>query len=158
LTGPIAILSLRVSGQSLAIAQTEVIEVLPVPRLATVPEAPEMVTGAFRLGAETVLVIRLATLLGLTAQPEGDALYHHLLLLPARDGAARLALLVDRVTNLHRIEPTLLPAGHSFNDCVTGDVQIDGAVVPLLAVARLLTAKDLAFAEAFALRAEARGV
>jgi chemotaxis signal transduction protein len=124
--------------------------------LVTVPEAPAMVAGAFRLGVETVLVIRLATLLGLTAPPEGDALYHHLLLLPVSEGAARLALLVDRVTNLHRIEPTLLPAGHSFNDCVTGDVQIDGALVPMLAVARLLTAKDLAFAEAFALRAEAR--
>jgi chemotaxis signal transduction protein len=152
----IPVLLMRVSGQTLAIRQHEVVEVLPVPRLAPLPESPPVVLGAFHLGGETVLVLRLAGLLGLSRPAEGDPLYHHLLLLPDGPGRSSLALLVDRVTDTVMAAPVLLPSGESFNDCIDGDIRVDGALVPMLAAERLLTAHEAARIAAFGARASAR--
>jgi len=160
------VLLMRVSGQTLAIHQQDVAEVLPLPRLTPLPEAPPVVAGAFHLAGEIVLVLRLAALLGLAGPAEGDPLYHHLLLLhgspgeeaPGEDAPRRTlrALLVDRATDSAFAESAPLPAGESFNDCIAGDIRIDGALVPLLSARRLLTADEAAALEAFAARAAAR--
>jgi chemotaxis signal transduction protein len=150
------VLLLRISGQTLAIRQRDVAEILPLPRLAPLPEAPPVVLGAFHLGGEVVLVLRLAFLLGLSGPAEGHPLYHHLLLLPAQPGRPRLALLADRVTDSVTAEPTLLPPGESFNDCVDGDIRVDGALIPVVAAARLLAAHEGARLAAFAARAAVR--
>ncbi len=150
------VLVMRVSGQTLAIRQREVAEILPVPRLSPVPEAPPIVLGAFHLGGEPVLVLRLASLLGLSRPPEGNPLYHHLLLLPEHPARPRLAFLADRVTDTLMAEPTVLPPGESFNDCIDGDIRVDAALVPLVAADRLLTAHEAARMAAFAARSAAR--
>jgi chemotaxis signal transduction protein len=155
------VLLMRVSGQTLAMRQQEVAEILPVPRLAPVPETPPIVLGAFHLGGEPVLVLRMASLLGFSGgsegrSAEGNPRYHHLLLLPERAGRPRLALLVDRATDILAAEPKLLPPGESFNDCVEGDVRLDGALVPLVSAERLLTAHEAARLAAFSARAAAR--
>ncbi|WP_419758106.1 chemotaxis protein CheW [Acidisoma sp.] len=152
----LTVLLMRVSGLTLAIRQRDVVEILPVPRLAVVPEAPSVLAGAFQLAGDLVLVLRMATLLGLPAKAEGDPLYHHLLLLPAQAGRPKLALLVDRATDILEAAATILPPGESFNDCVDGEIRIEGALVPLLAASRLLTADEAARTEAFAARAVAR--
>ncbi len=152
---------MRVSGQTLAMRQQEVVEILPVPRLAPVPEAPPIVLGAFHLAMQPVLVLRMASLLGFADPPEGrpaegDPLYHHLLLLPEQAGRPRLALLVDRATEILAAEPSLLPPGQSLNDCAEGDVRLDGVLIPLISAARLLTAHEAARLAAFSARAAAR--
>ena len=152
----LTVLLMRVSGQTLAIRQREVVEILPVPRLAPVPEAPPIVVGAFHLGGDLVLALRMASLLGLEGPAEGNALYHHMLLLPAQVGRPKLALLVDRATGILEAESTVLPSGESFNDCIDGEIRVDGRLVPLLAASRLLTAHEAARTTAFALRAAAR--
>jgi chemotaxis signal transduction protein len=158
---PVPVLLMRVSGQTLAMRQSEVAEILPVPHLAPVPEAPPIVLGAFHLGGEPVLVLRMASLLVLAGPSEGNPLYHHLLLLPEQAAGAagerpRLALLVDRATDIVAAEPTALAPGESFNDCVVGDVRVDGALVPLVSAGRLLTAHEAARLAAFAARAAVR--
>jgi chemotaxis signal transduction protein len=150
------VLLMRVSGQTLAIRQREVVEVLPLPRLAALPEAPPIVLGAFHLAGEPVLVLRMATLLGLSRPAEGNPLYHHLLLLPGQPGRPRLAVLVDRVTDSLAAEPAVLAPGESFNDCIDGDIRLDGALVPLVTADRLLTAHEAARLAAFAARAAVR--
>jgi chemotaxis signal transduction protein len=154
----VLVLLMRVSGQTLAMRQREVAEILPVPRLAALPEAPPMVRGAFHLAGDLVLVLPMAPLLGLSQPAEENPLYHHLLLLPERPGALgrgglRLALMVDRATDVQRAEATLLPPGESFNDCIDGDIRLDGALVPLVTAGRLLTAHARARLAAFAERA-----
>ena len=150
------VLLMRVSGQALAVRQREVVEILPMPRLAPIPEAPPIVLGAFHLSGELVLALQTASLLGLSRPAEGDPLYHHLLLLPERPARARLALLVDRATDIVAADPTLLPPGESFNDCIDGDIRLDGALVPLVAIDRLLTAHETARLSAFAARTAIR--
>lgn len=150
------VLLMRVAGQTLAMRQQDVVEVLPLPRLAPLPEAPPIILGAFHLGGESVLVLQMAMLLGLHGPAEGNPLYHHLLLLPEQPGRPRLALRVDRVTDIVAADPTLLPPGESFNDCIEGDIRLDGALVPMLAAERLLTAHEAARLAAFAARGAAR--
>jgi purine-binding chemotaxis protein CheW len=155
------VLLMRVCGQSLAMRQQEVAEILPLPRLVPLPEAPPIVLGAFHLGGDLVLVLRLAALLGLSRPAEGNPLYHHLLLLTeqagrARGGQPRLALMVDRATDILAAEPTVLHPGESFNDCVDGDIRVDGVLVPLVTAGRLLTAHEAARLDAFAARAAIR--
>ena len=149
------VLLMRVSGQRLAIRQREVVEILPTPRLAPLPEAPPVVLGAFHLAGEMVLVLRMATLLGLPVSGE-EPIYHHLLLLPDRPGRPRLALLVDRATDIVAAEPVLLPPGESFNDCVEGDIRLDGALVPMVTAERLLSRHEAARLAAFAARVTQR--
>jgi chemotaxis signal transduction protein len=150
------VLLMRVSGQALAMRQQEVVEVLPLPRLTPLPEAPPILLGAFHLSGEIVLVLQLAALLGLHGPAEGNPLYHHLLLLAPQPGRPRLALLVDRATDIVAADPTLLPPGESFNDCIAGDIRLEGALVPMLSADRLLTAHEAARMAAFASRAAVR--
>ena len=153
---PLPVLLLRTAGQPLALRRHDVVEILPVPRLATAPGAPLIVSGCFQLGPEMVLVLPLAGLLGLAAPAEGDPLYHHLLLLADQPGHPRLALLVDRVLGLAEAAPSPLPPGDSFNDCLEGDVRVDGNLVPLLAAPRLLTRYEVDRLADFAARAATR--
>ena len=113
--------------------------------------------GAFHLAGEVVLVLPMAALLGLSGPAEGAALYHHLLLLPPEPGRPRLALLVDRATDSLHAEATLLQPGASFNDCVAGDLRIDGVLVPMVTAAeRLVTGYEAVRLAAFAARQSVR--
>lgn len=150
------VLLFRVAGQTLAIRRAEVAEVLPLPRLTRLPEAPPILRGAFHLGADLVLVLPIAELLGLIGPAEGTPLYHHLLLIPGRDQRMRLAFLVDRVLDITEAEHQPVPAVTSFNNCVEGDVRQAGALIPLVALPRLLAAHEEARLAAFAARAAAR--
>jgi chemotaxis signal transduction protein len=152
----IPVLLMRVSGQTLAMPQQEVIEILPLPRLAPLPGAPPILLGAFHLAGEIVLVLPMAALLGLAGPAEGNPLYHHLLLLAAQPGRPRLALLVDRATDILAADPALLPPGNSFNDCIAGDIRLDGTLVPMVAAERLVAAQEAARLAAFMARRATR--
>lgn len=152
------VLLIRVAGQPLAILQCDVAEILPLPRLSAVPGAPPILLGCFSLGEIAVFVLPLNDLLGLSGPSEGTALYHHLLLLRAREGEPRLALRVDRVTEIVQAEPAGLTGRESFNGCVQGEIRHGEGAVPLLSVPHLLTAYErerlLAFTALEATRAE----
>ncbi|MCB8876197.1 chemotaxis protein CheW [Acidisoma silvae] len=153
----ITVLLVRVAGHSLALRQSEVVEILPLPRLAAVPDAPPILAGAFSLAGQAVFVLPLAGLLGLSGPAEGTALYHHLLLLPAKGSDARFALCVDRVTDRLAAEPPQpVPPGESFNGCVEAEIRHGDALVPLLSVQRLLTFYEREKLLAFAARASSR--
>lgn len=150
-------LILRVSGLTLAVRQGEIDEIMPLPHLAPLPEAPPIVLGAFRLGQELVLVLPLAGLLGLSGPSEGTALYHHLLLLPPIADRPRIAFLADRVTNLLHATLEPLGSGESFNGCVEGEIRLpSGELVPVIGTRHLLTAYEGERLRAFAARQAAR--
>ncbi|MCB8879959.1 chemotaxis protein CheW [Acidisoma cellulosilytica] len=152
----IPVLLIRVAGQAMAVRQRDIAEILPLPRLAAVPEAPPILAGAFSLGGTAVFVLPMSHLLALAGPAEGTALYHHLLLLPAQRGEARFALRVDRVTDIVLAEPQPLPKGESFNDCVEAEIGQGGGLLPLLSVSRLITVYERERLQAFALRDSTR--
>lgn len=148
----IPLLLLRVAGHDFALRQRDIAEILPLPRLVALPEAPPVVAGAFSFAGSPVLVLPMSSLLGLSGPAEGTALYHHLILLPAVPGETRFAFRVDRVTNTIAAEPGLMPAGESFNGCVDGEIRHADALVPLLSVSGLLTGYERERLHAFAAR------
>jgi chemotaxis signal transduction protein len=152
----IAILLLRVAGQSLAIRLSDAAEILPLPELTRLPDAPPILKGVFHLGPELVLVLPMADLLGLAGPAEGIALYHHLLLIPRHEGRTRLAFLVDRVVDITEAPSRLIPGTASYNECVEGDLRHEGTLIPLIALPRLLAAREEARLAAFAARARLR--
>ena len=149
-------LLLRVAGQTLAVRQVEVAEILPLPRLSPLPEAPPILLGTFQLSREVVFVLPLAGLLGLAGAAEGVPLYHHLLLLPAAPGQPRLAILVDRVTDLVSAAQQPLSPAESFNGCVDAEIRVEAELVPVVALHRLMTAYEAARLQAFAVRQSLR--
>jgi chemotaxis signal transduction protein len=150
------VLLIREAGQTLAILQRDVAEILPLPRLSAVPGAPPILLGCFSLGQTAVFVLPLNSLLGLSGPAEGTALYHHLLLLQARDVGPRLALRVDRVTELVQAEPSGLTGRDTFNGCVQGEIRHGEGAVPLLSVPDLLTTYERERLFAFAARQSTR--
>ena len=95
------------------------------------------------LAGEAIVVIDLARLLGVTPDSEVDPLYRHVIVLGQEDNLT--ALLVDRVEDVRRIEDNAVtPADEktSVNDCVVGQVDINGATAHLLDVGRIFLAAE----------------
>lgn len=141
LSSTIAYLLLDVAGTPCALAQSEVREVLPLPHLHRPPTAGSMLAGFVDLGGVSLPVLDLARLLGLReAEPAPDP-YRHLLL--AADRGA--VLLVDRVQDLVRVSPEAIrpvDGAETLNGCVVAGIAIGGGLVHVLAMARILTARE----------------
>lgn len=133
-----------VSGHRLALPADAVGRILPLPRLDRLPASPLVIAGLFRYGDALVPVLHLDRLLGLPAGRHG--LYRPLLL--CRRGGGMVAYLCDRVIGLAEpADPAPLPrpdgvAPLSFNHCVTGRFEHQGAVTLMLDPSRLLTAVE----------------
>jgi purine-binding chemotaxis protein CheW len=97
-----------VGEEHLALPIGAVREVARVPPITEVPRAPRVVRGVVALHGRIVTVIDLRRRLDLPDPPPGEAA--RLLLVPA--GEEDVALLVDAVTRIHRIDPASVePAG-----------------------------------------------
>lgn len=112
----------RLGGQSFALPTGTVDEVVPFAWLAQPPRMPAFVRGVLNLGGTAVPVLRLDRLLGL---PDGRyGLDASILIMKAENGL--LGLLVEHVDGVHgAAEFQNLPfdAGHSFQGCVTSQLQ-----------------------------------
>lgn len=163
-----AVVIFRLASTCYALPAPPVRECMPLPALFRPPGTPAPVLGHFRLGAERVVVVDLAVLLGLRASPPDDAppgdtdatlLYRPLLLcdsLPCdpllcaplaphrTDPAARVAFLVDGVQD---VRPAAAPATPIPDDMaaewLTGEIELPGGRSALLMdPARLLLERE----------------
>lgn len=141
LSSSIAYLLLDVAGTPCALAQAEVREVLPLPHLHRPPAAGSMLAGFVDLGGVPLPVLDLARLLGLRdAEPAPDP-YRHLVL--AADRGA--VLIVDRVQDLVQVSPEAIrpvDGDETLNGCVVAEIARGGALIHVLAMARILTARE----------------
>jgi purine-binding chemotaxis protein CheW len=136
-----------VCGTSCALRRDAVRELLPLPRLWRPPGTPRPVAGFFNLGGTAVPVLRLDVLFGLPTRkstPQDD-LYRHLILIPETAERPLTALLVDRVEDLTVAGPAQLspvPEEDTLNGCVEAEVDLDGDLVHLLSLERILFAEE----------------
>lgn len=149
----------RAAGQSWAIAAAGVSEVLPTAALDRPPGSPRALMGFMNLGGTALPVVSLARLLILddeTSQP--DDLYHHVLRLAGRGGAAPFGLQVERVTDVDATPDGMAPLGEgqSINDAVIGALVMGAQLVPLLDWGRLLLVEEQRRIEDLAAAAQAR--
>ena len=137
------LVTIRCGDRLCALDRAAVREVTPVPELSRPPSLPSSVEGLMNLAGEAIVVIDLARLLGVTPDSEVDPLYRHVIVLGQEDNLT--ALLVDRVEDVRRIEDNAVtPADEktSVNDCVVGQVDINGATAHLLDVGRIFLAAE----------------
>lgn len=116
-------------------------EILPLPHLHRPPAAGSMLAGFVDLGGVPLPVLDLARLLGLREAAPAPDPYRHLLL--AADRAS--VFLVDRVQDLvHVPVEAIRPVdGHeTLNGCVVAEIARGEALVHVLAMARILTARE----------------
>jgi purine-binding chemotaxis protein CheW len=134
------VLVFRSGGQRYAVPLGEVLEIVPMARLAHSPALPALVDGFLNLGGRAVAVVRLSRLLGLPELPPGL----HTPLLVLRHAEPPLALLVEGVEHISRLTGDVLPvrADDSFNGAVTGVTTLGGQTVLLLSPDLLLLAKE----------------
>jgi purine-binding chemotaxis protein CheW len=136
-----------VSGTACALPRSKVRELLPLPRLWRPPALPRPVAGFFNLGGRAVPVLRTDVLFDLErtdAAAEAD-LYRHLILIEGLSSSGVGALLVDRVLDVSTIQNfqlSSLPQTGTLNGCVEAEVTLDGRLVHLLSVERILLKEE----------------
>ncbi|MET7243218.1 chemotaxis protein CheW [Methylobacterium sp. EM32] len=138
-----AYLLVDVAGTGCALPRRAVLEILPLPRLWRPPGAPGALAGFLNLAGSAVPVLDLAVLFGLGRPVNAQAaLYRHLVLL---HGEAPLALLVDRVSDVVRVEAgEVRPVADeaTLNGCVAAEIRLGDTLVHGLAVDRILLAEE----------------
>jgi purine-binding chemotaxis protein CheW len=116
---------------------------LPLPRLYRPPSLPRVLAGYADLGGRAVPVLATGVILG-RSSAETD-IYAHLIVIEGARAGGDFALLVDRAETLARIERrSITPVAErdSLNGCVTGEIEIDGCLVHILDVERVLLAEE----------------
>ena len=138
-----AYLLVAIAGTDCALPRGAVREILPLPRLWRPPGAPGALAGFLNLAGSAVPVVDLAVLFGLGRPVTGrQALYRHLILLKSE---SPLALLVDRVADVVRVEPDQVRPvadGATLNGCVAAEIRVAERLVHGLAVDRILLAEE----------------
>ncbi len=136
-----------VSGTACALPRNAVRELLPLPRLWRPPALPRPVAGFLNLSSRAVPVLRLDVLFGLEqeAAPLEAELYRHLILIEDLHRSGPAALLVDRVLDVMTLagaELSPVPQANTLNGCVEAEIDIDGHLVHLLSIERILLAEE----------------
>lgn len=147
-------------GAVLALPQSAVRALLPLPRLDSPPGLPAPLAGFLNLGGAAVPVVTLSTLLGLPAGEPHP--YRHLILLGAASPGEVVALLVDRAADVLPAGLPLRPVEEaaSLGGVVAGAVELPatagGGTAHLLAPERLLMAREAAILGALTGQAQDR--
>jgi purine-binding chemotaxis protein CheW len=141
------ILLIDVRETRCAIRRTAVREILPLPNLWRPPALPRPVAGFFSLGGKAVAVVRLDILFGLadSKTAEAPSLYGHLMLVGGNKAGQALAFLVERVVDLADIDDReLCPVREAatLNGCVEAEIDMEGRLVHLLSLDRILFAEE----------------
>ncbi len=154
-----------VAGTPCALPQTDIREILPLPRLHAPPTVGGPVAGLLNLGGEPVPVVDLAILFGLRDEARADDPYRqdpyrqdpyrHVVLARSRP----LGLLVDRALDVVAVAPDDLKpveAARSLNGCVVAEFAHDQTLVHRLSLDRILTVEERTRLDAFAATARER--
>jgi purine-binding chemotaxis protein CheW len=141
------ILLFDVRATRCAIRRGAVREILPLPNLWRPPALPRPVAGFFSLGGKAVAVVCLDILFGVTDSKKAEApgLYGHLMLVGGNKAGQALAFLVERVVDLTEIDDRELnPVRETgtLNGCVEAEIDMDGRLVHLLSLEKLLFAEE----------------
>ncbi|WP_338029821.1 chemotaxis protein CheW [Gluconacetobacter takamatsuzukensis] len=157
-----AVVIFRLVDTCYGLPASAVRECMPMPALVRPPGTPPPVLGFFRLGAERVVAIDLAVLLGLRGwnPPDDAAMLYRPLLLCGPAAGMKVAFMVDSVLDVRQMAGgvTALPADSMpEGGWLVGDVELAGGMTALLMDPdRLLMERERQRIEALALEAALR--
>jgi purine-binding chemotaxis protein CheW len=142
--GELRVCRFEIAGQFFGLRLESVSEVAPMAALSRPPSMPSILEGILNLRGAAVPVLRVASLLGLPADPL-DLQTPLVIVHRVRRGDMSLALLVNRVTGIVSIATDELAAispADSFNGCVESRLTSGGETVHLLSLDRLLLERE----------------
>lgn len=135
----------RCGEKRCAIERAAVAEVAPLPELSCPPGMPANLEGFLNRAGEAVPVVDAARLFGVEPSADIASIYRHVLILSGAGGTT--GLLVDRVEDVRTIDPNAIrpaSASDSLNGTVSGEIDMAGAALHLLAADRILLAAEKA--------------
>lgn len=155
------IILFEVGGVSCALRRHEIQELLPLPRLWRPPGLPRPVAGFFNLAGAAIPVVSLSALFGLEAKKEKgeDRIYRHLILIRRPGEKQPTAFMVDRVLNLVSLpadQMSMVSPSDTLNGCVEAEIAVDGALVHLLSLDRVLFEEEQESLRALNVQAQKR--
>jgi purine-binding chemotaxis protein CheW len=148
-----------VAGEELAMALACVEEVVGCGRITRVPSMPSFVRGAMNLRGRALPVIDLAAKLGFTETVVTRWTCLLAVRVPIQGEPTLLGVLVDAVNELHdvpreQIEPTPSFGTSVHPDYVRGVLHVDGKLVLVLDIARVLSTEELLLVSSSAVHTE----
>ncbi len=138
-----ALVIFRCGSLTCAIEHHRASQVAPLPSLSRPPTMPALLAGFADVGGRATPILDARRLFGLAPTSERYSIHSHILLLKVADGD--VGLLVDRVLDVRDVDLDRLleaPDSATLNDCVRGDLVLDGGAVHLLDTDRLLLASE----------------
>ncbi len=135
--------TLGVANELFAAPVERVHEILDMRPIARLPQAPDNLLGMIDVRGEGVPVLDLRLTLGRPAVPDTENTRIIVLAVDSADGLVIMGLKADRVfevTVLDAVEldPPPRVNGHWRAACIAGIGRRNGAIVPMLAIDRLL--------------------
>ncbi|MDO8606663.1 MAG: chemotaxis protein CheW [Phaeospirillum sp.] len=154
----VGVITFRLCGKSFGLPVGTVREVVPIAWLDRPPHMPSMVQGILNLGGQAVPVLLLDKLLGLDGAVYGlDASI--LIMRDDHEAGRPLGLLVEHVDGVRAVEDFTTMGfadRHSFNGCLSDQLERDGKVVSLLAWQKILLVEERERVADFQALAQAR--
>jgi purine-binding chemotaxis protein CheW len=142
------LLTFAVAGEELAMTLGCVEEVVACGRITRVPSMPRFVRGAMNLRGRALAVIDLAAKLGFAETVVTRWTCLLAVRVPIQGEPTLLGVLVDAVNQLHdvpreQVEPTPSFGTSVHPDYVRGVLHVDGQLVLVLDIARILSTEEL---------------
>ncbi len=141
-SGAMDLLLCRVGDERVALRLEAVEEVVPMARLAALPEAPKWIPGVLNLGGHSLPVIdTLARLTRRERRPELSDL-----IVICRSDGRQVGLIVEEIFDVHRAQPgSLQEVGDDgqLAPYLRGIINADGDPILLISIRRLMSSSDL---------------
>lgn len=132
-------------GEHYAFETIHAAEVIRIPKLVRVPKIQEFIVGVFNLRGEIIAAMDIRSLLGLSS----PALTEQGRIIVVKGERFHTGLLVEEIRGvtplpLDTFEPAVKSLSGSQRDLIRGQVRLDGELVLLLDIPRLLASPEVA--------------
>ncbi len=140
----------RLSTGEYGIPITRVREIINLPNITKIPQSPSYLNGITNLRGSVIPVVDLKELIHVTADKQGGTK-----IIVIASGRITFGLLVDGITGVLSLDeaaiesPENLPQGHT--EQVEGVAKLDGRLIVLLDIKKLIPLDDLSLLEDYAL-------
>ena len=134
----------RLGSESFGIALHQVEEIVEIPAITKVPDAPEYVLGVICLRDQVLPLVDLTEILSVE---QADADRHREMVVLLSFGAAKIGVVVDEIQEILRVEDTqILPPPQTLSELerehLEGILLLPGRMVSLINVLKIITGDD----------------
>lgn len=141
------LVTFRVGGELFGAPISAVQEIVRVPAITQIPQAPEFVEGVINLRGRVIPVVDMRRRLGSLADATGEHSKSRILVIEA--GGRLVGVVVDEVSEVLKLSEERVEAAPPMisglsNQYINGVGKLDGRLLILIDIERVLTGEELA--------------